>query len=132
MQAPGQRADGPAAGVGQARLRHALFGYRAGTDQSVLGLKEDVHAGRYVIRDERRNADAEIHEHAVAQLQRDALGNDGLRVHGHSGNEVIDERRGRHHVVRRDDADRHDMLASTMTVFAAMAITGLKLRAVSA
>ena len=34
-------------------------------------------------------------------------------------------------MVRGDDADRHDLVAWTMTVSAAVAISGLKLRAVS-
>ena len=40
-----------------------------------------MHAGRHEVRDERRNADAEIDQHAVVQFERDALCDDGLCVH---------------------------------------------------
>ena len=65
----GQRGDGTAAGVGQRRMRHALLGRRAGTDQPVLGLEEHVHALRHVVGDQRRNADAEIDQHARLELR---------------------------------------------------------------
>jgi hypothetical protein len=77
-----QRAHRPSAGVGQQRMLHAVLGDRPGADQPVLRLEIDPDVGRDVVGDERRNADAEIDQHAVAQLLRDALGDDRCGVHG--------------------------------------------------
>ncbi len=82
VHAPGMRGHRLAAGVGETRLREAVRRNRAGADEAVLRLEEDVHARRNVVGDQRRNADAEVHEHAVAKLAGDALGDDGLRIHG--------------------------------------------------
>ena len=62
-----QRADRPAAGIGQQRMRHALLRNRPGADQSVLGLKEHVEAGGNVVGDQRRNADPQIDEIAAVE-----------------------------------------------------------------
>ena len=68
-----------------------------------------------------------------AKFERDAFRDDRLRIHGSPvGDEVVDERRGRHDVVGRDDADGHDVLGGDDDGVAAIAMTGLKLRAVSA
>jgi hypothetical protein len=77
----GKRGHGPSAGVREPRLREALLRNRSGADEAVLGLEEDVDARRHVVRDQRRNADAEVDEHAVAKLAGDAFCDDGLRVH---------------------------------------------------
>ena len=61
---------------------HPFRGRGAGADQAVLRLEVHAHAGRHELRDERRDADAEVDEHAVAQLLRDSLCDDGLGVHG--------------------------------------------------
>jgi hypothetical protein len=61
---------------------HAFLGHRSGADQAVLGLEIHPHPGRNVAGDPRRDADAEIDQHAVAQLERDAFGDNGLGVHG--------------------------------------------------
>ena len=78
----GQRRDRPAAGIGEPRLSHARLGDGTRANQAVLGLEKDVDRWRNEIRDQRRNADAEIHQHAVAELQGDAFGDQGLCVHG--------------------------------------------------
>ena len=105
-----QRADRLAAGVGQQRMRHALLGNRAGADQSVLGLEEHVHAFGHVIRDQRRNADAEIDEVAGPKLLRDAPRDDGLCIHGSPvRDEIVDQRSRCDDVIGRDHADRNDV-----------------------
>ena len=82
VQAPGSALTGlPPASVSSGWC-HAVLGHGAGADQAVLRLEVHVHAGRHEVGDQRRNADAEVDEHAVAQLLRDALGDDGLGVHG--------------------------------------------------
>ena len=58
------------------------FGYRPRADQAVLRLEEYVHLARHVVRHHGRDSDAEIDQHAGPQLLRNALGNDGLRIHG--------------------------------------------------
>ena len=77
-----QRGDRLAGGVGEEALGHAFFGNRPGADQAVLRLEVQVHAGAHVIGDLGRNADAEVHQHAVGEFLGDAFGDDGLRVHG--------------------------------------------------
>ena len=105
-----QRTDRLAAGIGQQRMRHALFGDGTGADQPVLGLEEDVQPFGHVVRDQRRNADAEIDEIAGSKLLRHAPGDDGLCIHGSPvRDEVIDQGAGRHDMVGRDDADRNDV-----------------------
>jgi hypothetical protein len=78
----GERAHGLAARVGQRRMRQTVLGYGAGADQSILGLKEHVHACRHVVGHQGWDADPEIDEHARTEFARDTLGDDGLRVHG--------------------------------------------------
>ncbi len=63
-------------------MLQALFRDRPGADQSVLGLEENLQIGRNVVRNQRRNADAEIDEHSRAQFERDTAGDNGLCVHG--------------------------------------------------
>jgi hypothetical protein len=63
-------------------MRHALLGDRAGADQPVLGLEEHVEPRRHVVRDQSRNADAQIDQVARTKLKRHALRNDRLGVHG--------------------------------------------------
>ena len=73
--------------------------------------KNTLSSGGNVVRDQRRNADAEIDEIAGTKFLRDAPGDDGLCIHGSPvRDEIIDERRRGHDVVGRDDADRHDVL----------------------
>jgi hypothetical protein len=72
---------GPATRIGETRLGHRFLGNGSGADQSVLGLKEDADTLRNVIGDQRGNADAEVHQHAVAQLEGDASRDDRLCVH---------------------------------------------------
>src|SRR5262249_61456386 len=76
-----QRADRPAAGIGQKRMRHALLGNRAGADQSVLRLEENLQFMGHIIRDQGRDADAEIDQVSRAKLERDAPRDEGLWVH---------------------------------------------------
>src|SRR5207245_8253958 len=52
----------------------SLLGERAETEHSVLGLQDDVHAGRDEVGHEGRHADAEVDVVAVAQFERDTLG----------------------------------------------------------
>ena len=54
-------------------MRHARFRHWPRADESVLRLKKHVHARGNEVGHERRNADAEIHQHPVAQFLRDAL-----------------------------------------------------------
>ena len=54
--------------VNQVGVNLLFFRKRANAEQSVLGLERDVHSFRNVVRDERRNADAEIHIIAIAQF----------------------------------------------------------------
>ena len=77
----GQCRDRTAARVGQRGMRHAFFGRRAGADQSILGLEENMHAVRQIVRDQRRNPDAEIDEHARSKLPGNPTRDDGLRFH---------------------------------------------------
>ena len=79
----GQRRYRPPACVSQHGVRHAFLGRCAGTDEAVLGLKEDMQAFGNVIRDQRRNSDAEVHKHARRELAGSTTGDDGLGVHGH-------------------------------------------------
>ncbi len=59
----------------------------------------------------RRDADPQVHEHAVAQFERDALGDDGGCVHVQAcAIEVVHERRRRDDVIRTDDAGRDDVV----------------------
>ena len=67
-----------------------------------------------IVGDQGRNADAEIDEHAGAQLLRDALGDDRLRHPWRSPvrDEIVDKRCRRHDMVGRDHADRHDVVGA--------------------
>ena len=47
----------------------------------ITGRIKDAHPGGHVARNERGDTDAKVDEHAIAQLERDALGDDGLSVH---------------------------------------------------
>jgi len=128
-----KRADRSAAGIGQQRVRHALLGNRTGADQPVLGLKKYLEIRREVVCDQRGNADAKIDKipGRSSSATRRAMMIWASMRHP-CVDEVIHQRRGRHDMVGRDHADRHNMLRVTMTVSAAMAMMGLKLRAVSA
>src|SRR5262249_40540043 len=55
-------------------IRVELFfgGIRADAEHTVLGVERDVDVRRHVVADERRQADAQVHVIAVAQLARDA------------------------------------------------------------
>ncbi len=77
-----QCADRPAAGVGQKRMRHALLGDRSGADQAVLRLEKHVEARRHVVRDQGRDADAEIDQVSRAKLERHAFRDNRLGIHG--------------------------------------------------
>ena len=77
--------DRPAARIGERRVRHTGLRHRTSADEPVLGLKENVYAGRHVAQG--RDADAEVHQHAGMEL---------------SGYASRDNRRRRHHVIRRD------------------------------
>src|SRR5690606_10613210 len=54
--------------VDQIGIDLVFFREGADAEQAVLGLQRDVHAFRDVVGDERRDADAEVHRVAVAQL----------------------------------------------------------------
>ena len=115
-------------------MRHALFGDRASADQSVLGLEEDLHAGGDIVRDQGRDPDAEVDQHPGAELLRYASRDDFLCVHG------------LHPLVTRKSTNGAGVTtwsgeirpvgtilsAVTMVVLPAIAMMGLKLRAVSA
>jgi hypothetical protein len=77
----GKGSDRPSARVRQRRMRHALFGHRPGADQTVFRLEENLDVGRHVIRNERWNSDAKVHQHARVQLGGDAPCDDCLRIH---------------------------------------------------
>jgi hypothetical protein len=49
---------------------------------SAGGAPVHTQAARHVLGNQRRDADAEVDEHAVAQLLRDPPGDEGLGVHG--------------------------------------------------
>ena len=72
--APGTRGDGLLAGVDEIGVDLVLGRERPDAEQAVLALQPDVHAGRDVVGDERRHADAEVDVEAVAQLLRRARG----------------------------------------------------------
>ena len=55
---------------------------RADAKQAILGLQRNVHAFGDVVRHQRRDADAEIHQHAGVQFLGNTFCNDGLCVHG--------------------------------------------------
>src|ERR1700693_6124329 len=56
------------AGVDEVGILLALIGERTHAEHAVLALQLHRHAGRDVVGDQRRNADAEIDVEAVAQL----------------------------------------------------------------
>ena len=64
--------------------------------------KKTLRSVRNVVGDQRRNADAEIHEHPPKQLPGDAARDDGLCVPwriSRISNEIVDKRRGRHDMI---------------------------------
>ena len=63
-----QFADRLLAGVDEVGVFLALIGERSHAEHAVLALQADVDAVGDVVRDQRRNADAEIDVVAVAQL----------------------------------------------------------------
>src|SRR6516165_5857590 len=67
-------------------------GGRAGANQSIFGLEEDMHSFRDIVRDHGRNSNAEVHQHAGGKLLGSAAGNDGLSVHDHLTNWRRDSR----------------------------------------
>jgi hypothetical protein len=82
----------------------------AGADQPVLGLEEDFEPFGHVVRDQRRDADAEIDEIARSKLLRHAAGDDGLCIHGSPiRNEIIDQRPWCDDMVGCDHANRNDV-----------------------
>src|SRR4029453_16125720 len=77
----------------------------------VLRLEEDVDALWNEVSDEGWDADAQVDQHAIPQFAGDALGDDGLRVHGSAlHNEIVDQGSGRDDVVGRDNADWYDIV----------------------
>ena len=116
-------------------MRHALLRRRTRPYQPILRLKKHADAFRQIFRDQGRNTDAEIDKHPRLKLTGDAAHNYSLRFHGAS-----------HGLVMRwstigagvmmwsgEITPTGTMLsAQAMTVSAAMAMTGLKFRAVSA
>src|SRR5262249_33862127 len=108
----GQSSYRAATSIGQRWVRHALFRNWTRTNQSILGLKEYTDPFGHVVCHEGRNSDAEIDKHSRAQFARDALGDDGLRVHGALpiGDEIIDDSRRRDHMIGCNHAHRHDMI----------------------
>ena len=81
LQAPGRRRDEAAAGVGEVRVLHALRRAGAEADDAVLALEGNADARRHVARHQRRQADAEVHQRAVAQFERHPPGDELLGVH---------------------------------------------------
>ena len=78
VQAPGSALIGrPPASVSSG-CAMPCSGIGPGADQAVLRLEEHLQVRRNVVRDQRRNADAEIDEVAGPKLLRDAPGDDGL------------------------------------------------------
>ena len=61
---------------------HPFFRDWSGPDQPVLGLEEYADTLRHVVGHQRGNPDAEVHEHPGSELLCNALGDNGLRVHG--------------------------------------------------
>src|SRR5260221_7194239 len=74
-----QFADGLLTGVDQVGVFFAFIGERAHAEHAVLALKVHVDAVGNVVRDQRRNTDAEVDVVAVAQLFR------GTRCHLFTG-----------------------------------------------
>ena len=63
----GQGRNGATGSIGQQGLHHALLGGRAGTNQSIFRLEKNANILRQEIRDQRRNSNTEIHQHARSE-----------------------------------------------------------------
>src|SRR6202012_3011487 len=70
----GQLADGLLAGIDQVGIFLAFIGKRPHAEHAVLALQLHVDAGRDEVRDQRRNADAEVDVVAVTQFLGRARG----------------------------------------------------------
>ena len=81
LAAPGNDMMKSAAGVNEIAILHAIRRRRAEADKAIFALHGDGHPLRDETRHESRQADSEIDEHAVAQLQGDAARDDFLGVH---------------------------------------------------
>jgi hypothetical protein len=77
----GQRGHRTAARIGQRGMRHALFRRHAGPYQSILGLKEDMHALGQMICHQGRDSDTEVHQHSRRELAGNSARDDRLRFH---------------------------------------------------
>ena len=81
VQAPGRAVTGrPPASVSMGCAMPSC-GWRAGPDQPVFGLEEDMQPFRDVICHRRRDPNAQIDEHACLDFPGDAPRNDDLRFH---------------------------------------------------
>ena len=90
--------DGLLARVDEVCVDLRVLGERADTEQAVLGLQPDIHAGGDVVGHERGHADAEVHDVAVAEFLGGA---DGELVAGEGhGRGYAAGRKKRHAEVR--------------------------------
>ena len=76
-----QRTDEAATSIGQVRVLHAVGWRRTEANDAVLALEGNVDPRRHVTCNERWQPDSKVDQGSVAQLQRDAAGDDLLRVH---------------------------------------------------
>src|SRR5262249_47909134 len=129
-----QSCDGTAAGVGEEPMPHALLGYRARADQPVLGLEEYLHLGRHVVRNHGRDSNTKVDQHARSQFLRDTLGDDGLRIHGADQFVATESISGAGVITWSSAISPTGTMCSAVTIVvsAAIAMTGLKFRAVRA
>jgi len=81
------------------------------SDQSVLGLEEDLHVARKMVRDHRGNPDAKVTSMpgASSRAIRRAMMSCGLICASRIGDEVVDQRRWRPDVIGSNQSDRNDI-----------------------
>jgi hypothetical protein len=82
VRTAGRFADGLLASIDQVRVDLRLGWIGPDAEHPVLRVQRDIHSGRHMIRDQRRQADAEIHVVAVVQLPRDPQNDPFPLVHG--------------------------------------------------
>ena len=70
-RAAGQERHRLLAGVDEVEVLVAFLRRRAHADDAVLAVQDDLAPGRQVIRDQRRQADAEVDDRAVGDVARD-------------------------------------------------------------
>ena len=76
VKAAGARSEGNIlrTGVNQVRVLIPVFSQRATPEHAVFGMQDDFDAGRHVVGNQRRDADAKVDGKPVLQFLRRALG----------------------------------------------------------